>query len=107
MRAVCPYLRTGVRRWRGAAVSDVRPSRQVRKVRKKGVLKADDLLPLADGDQSAHLGSRRPKSEPADSDGEPETAVTDDTGQSAVTREPALQLLHSLCSISCDELTEI
>ena len=51
---------------------------QVRKVRKKGVLKADDLLPLAEDDQAAHRGSRV-KREPTDSDGD--TAVTDDTGQ--------------------------
>ncbi|KAF0289979.1 U4/U6.U5 tri-snRNP-associated protein 1 [Amphibalanus amphitrite] len=50
--------------------------KKVRKVRKKGILKADDLLPLADDDPSAHLGSRV-KREPADSDGE--AAVTDDT----------------------------
>ena len=47
-------------------------------MRKKGVLKADDLLPLADDDQSAHLGSRVKREPAADSDGE--TAVTDDTG---------------------------
>ncbi|XP_037077289.1 U4/U6.U5 tri-snRNP-associated protein 1-like [Pollicipes pollicipes] len=63
----------------GEMASFKKVKKKVRKVRKRGrALRADDLLPLAEEDQSTHLSSRTVKTEPADSDDEP-TAVTDDT----------------------------